>query len=138
MRTPAILFAIALLSVLSSVALADPPHKKHKHHHKHHPKHKVEHHHHYYDRHDDDDRDHRRPAYRKVVHHYHYYPESNVYYDRGRGSYVYLDNGRWRVAVELPRNIRLGRRVDFDFDGDNPWRDNDRHRREYRGRHDDE
>lgn len=37
-----------------------------------------------------------------------YFPEYNMYYDIHKASYIYLDNGRWSVSLNLP--IRIGSR----------------------------
>lgn len=37
-----------------------------------------------------------------------YFPEYNMYYDIQRASYIYINNGRWSVSLDLP--IRLGSR----------------------------
>jgi len=38
---------------------------------------------------------------------YRYYPDSQVYYNENRGSYIYYSNGRWEIAVSLPERIRI-------------------------------
>lgn len=60
----------------------------------------------------------------RAKHRYRYYPSSEVYYDEGRGVYIYYGGGRWRVSVSLPRGIRLeaGEYVTLDMDTDRPYR----------------
>jgi hypothetical protein len=64
---------------------------------------------------------------------YRYYPESNVYFNPLSKRYTYQNNGRWTTAATLPNNIRVtGRYNDFDYDGDNPWNDNSKHKNQYK------
>ncbi len=64
---------------------------------------------------------------------YRYYPEANVYFDPVAKRYSYLNGGRWTTAVNLPNTIRLiGNYNDFDFDGDNPWKENSKHKEKYK------
>lgn len=64
---------------------------------------------------------------------YRYYPESNVYFDIAAKRYTYFTGGRWTTVVSLPGSIRLiGTYNDFDFEGDNPWKDNSKHKEKYK------
>ena len=55
---------------------------------------------------------------------YRYYPESQVYYDSGRGVYFYYEDGRWRVSVSLPSSIHIevNDYVSLDMDTDEPYK----------------
>lgn len=35
-----------------------------------------------------------------------YFPKYNCYYDIERGTYIYINNGRWTVSVDLPIRFR--------------------------------
>lgn len=64
---------------------------------------------------------------------YRYYPQSNVYFDPSAKKYTYLTGGRWITGLTLPNTIRLtGSFNDFDFDGDDPWKDNKNHKEKYK------
>lgn len=64
---------------------------------------------------------------------YRYYPEANVYFDPGTKRYTYLNGGRWVSGATLPNTIRLiGAFSDFDFDGDDPWKENSNHKEKYK------
>lgn len=64
---------------------------------------------------------------------YRYYPESNVYFDPILKRYTYLNGGRWVTGATLPNTIRLiGTFNDFDFDGDDPWKENSQHKEKYK------
>ncbi|PZX93998.1 hypothetical protein DOS84_08630 [Flavobacterium aquariorum] len=64
---------------------------------------------------------------------YRYYPESNVYFDPVVKKYTYLKGGTWTTVVSLPTTIRLiGSYNDFDFEGDNPWKENSMHKTKYK------
>jgi len=64
---------------------------------------------------------------------YRYYPESNLYFDPGTKRYTYLSGGRWVTGATLPNTIRLiGSFNDFDFDGDDPWKENASHKTKYK------
>lgn len=64
---------------------------------------------------------------------YRYYPESNVYFNPLTKRYTYQNNGKWTTAATLPSSIRItGRYNDFDFDGDDPWKDNSKHKTQYK------
>jgi hypothetical protein len=61
-----------------------------------------------------------------------YYPDYNCYYDIQRGSYVYFDNGNWRVSVNLPAFINRNafmrsRRVELEVNNFTPERYNREH-----------
>lgn len=55
---------------------------------------------------------------------YRYYPESQVYYDSGRGVYFYYEDGRWRVSVSLPSSIHIevNDYISLDMDTDEPYK----------------
>lgn len=64
---------------------------------------------------------------------YRYYPEANVYFDPIGKRYTYLNGGRWVSGATLPNTIRLiGAFNDFDFDGDDPWKENSNHKQKYK------
>jgi len=64
---------------------------------------------------------------------YRYYPESNVYFNPLTKRYTYQNNGKWTTAANLPNSIRVtGKYNDFDFDGDDPWKDNSKHKTQYK------
>lgn len=64
---------------------------------------------------------------------YRYYPEANVYFDPVVKRYTYLNGGKWITVVTLPNTIRLiGTFNDFDFDGDDPWKENANHKQKYK------
>lgn len=64
---------------------------------------------------------------------YRYYPESNVYFDPVARRYNYMSGGRWVTGATLPNTIRLiGAFNDFDFDGDDPWKENSNHKEKYK------
>lgn len=64
---------------------------------------------------------------------YRYYSEANVYYDPIARLYTFLNGGRWITRGSLPNTIRLeGTFNDFDFEGDDPWRENSKHKEKYK------
>jgi hypothetical protein len=64
---------------------------------------------------------------------YRYYPEANVYFDPVVKRYTYFSGGRWTTTINLPTSIRLvGSYNDFDFDGDDPWKENSKHKEKYK------
>ena len=64
---------------------------------------------------------------------YRYYPEANVYFDPVAKRYSYLNGGRWTTVINLPTSIRLiGNYSDFDFDGNDPWKENSKHKEKYK------
>ena len=64
---------------------------------------------------------------------YRYYPEANVYFDPAVKRYTYFSGGKWTTTINLPTSIRLvGSFNDFDFEGDDPWRDNSKHKEKYK------
>lgn len=64
---------------------------------------------------------------------YRYYPQANVYFDPVVKRYTYLSAGRWTTVINLPTSIHLvGSYNDFDFEGDNPWKDNAKHKEKYK------
>lgn len=64
---------------------------------------------------------------------YRYYPEANVYYNPTARLYTFLNGGRWITRNSLPNTIRLeGNYRDFDFEGDDPWRENSKHKEKYK------
>ena len=69
----------------------------------------------------------------RAKHRYRYYPQSEVYFDEGRGVYIYYSSGRWQVGVSLPSGIRLeaGDYVTLEMDTDKPYRYHGEVRRHY-------
>ena len=64
---------------------------------------------------------------------YRYYPEANVYFDPVVKRYTYQSGGKWITGANLPNTIRLtGSFNDFDFDGDDPWKENSQHKEKYK------
>jgi hypothetical protein len=64
---------------------------------------------------------------------YQYYPGSNVYFNPATKKYTYYGAGRWTTVTNLPTSIRLtGSFNDFDFDGDDPWKENSKHKTQYK------
>jgi hypothetical protein len=64
---------------------------------------------------------------------YKYYPDCNVYFNPATKRYTYYGGGRWTTVVSLPSSIRLtGNFNDFDFDGDDPWKENSKHKSQYK------
>ena len=64
---------------------------------------------------------------------YRYYPDSNLYFNPATKKYTYLIGGNWITAASLPTTIRLnGAFNDFDFEGDNPWKENSKHKEKYK------
>lgn len=64
---------------------------------------------------------------------YKYYPDSNVYFNLSTKQYTYLKGGSWSTVINLPSSIKLiGSGSDFDFDGDNPWKENSKHKSQYK------
>lgn len=68
--------------------------------------------------------------------HYRYYPDTQVYFDTGRGVYFYLDNGSWTMSVRLPDSLRvdLGSGVSLELETDRPYSYFDEHRKKYPGK----
>jgi hypothetical protein len=63
---------------------------------------------------------------------YKYYPTANVYFDPSSRKYTYHKDGRWTTVNSLPSSIRLNETArDFDFEGDNPWKENENHKTKY-------
>lgn len=64
---------------------------------------------------------------------YKYYPDCNVYFNPLTKRYTYLNGTRWSTVISLPTSIRLiGNGSDFDFDGDDPWKENSKHKSQYK------
>lgn len=66
---------------------------------------------------------------------YYYYPEDNVYYNPYSNNYIYYDQNRWYSNASLPRYLRFnssGVRVTLNHGGNDIWRSNDAHIRQYR------
>ncbi|QBZ98989.1 hypothetical protein [Flavobacterium sangjuense] len=66
-----------------------------------------------------------------------YFPQYNMYYDMNRGSYLYLNGGRWSVSATLPNiyvGVNLGStaQIQLNYMGYDPYRYNDVHVVEYR------
>ena len=56
-------------------------------------------------------------------HAYVHYPSCNVYYDRERRLYFWLEGRDWKVGVELPGSFRIDVRaaVTIELDSDVPY-----------------
>ncbi len=56
-------------------------------------------------------------------HAYYYYPGCDVYYRPDDKVWFYLEGGTWRVAAQLPTNIRIdfGRSVSLTLETDRPY-----------------
>lgn len=64
---------------------------------------------------------------------YRYYPNANVYFNPVTKRYTYLTGGKWNTTINLPSTIKLtGSFNDFDFDGDDPWKENSKHKTQYK------
>ena len=66
-----------------------------------------------------------------------YFPEYNMYYDRQEGTYIYIDNGRWSVSLDLPirfgsRSLVNARYVELNENSNAPRYYNNERRGEYR------
>lgn len=74
------------------------------------------------------------PAYgHRAKHHYRYHPNAEAYFDVDRSVWFYLNRGSWTMAVELPSalRLRLGNSVALELEGEQPYRDHARHRKQY-------
>jgi hypothetical protein len=74
------------------------------------------------------------PAYGyRAKHTYYYYPETQVYYDVGRGVYFYYGDGNWQMSVSLPSSlsVQLTDHVTIDMDTDRPYIYSEQHREKY-------
>lgn len=69
----------------------------------------------------------------RAKHRYRYYPDSQVYYDEGRGVYIYYRRGDWRVSASLPSGIHVtaGDFVTLEMDTDRPYEHHGEVRRHY-------
>ena len=69
----------------------------------------------------------------RAKHTYHYYPDNHVYFDTSRELYFYLDEGKWRASVSLPRHlhIHLGEHVTIQMDSDRPYTQYKAHKKKY-------
>lgn len=69
----------------------------------------------------------------RAKHTYHYYPDSQVYYDTGRGLYFYIEGGSWRVSATLPSSLHvgLGSHVAIDMYTDEPYLYSKDHKKKY-------
>lgn len=71
-----------------------------------------------------------RPEPPRVVQYY-YYPDYNVYYDCHDHVFIGYNRGRWVRNVSVNFDIDDVFFVSFDFNGSNPYCENDFHRRKY-------
>lgn len=62
---------------------------------------------------------------------YRYYPKSQVYYNKTKNEYSWLEAGDWKIGTRLPRSIDLGDSVDIELEGDQPWKTHDQVRNHY-------
>ncbi len=67
-----------------------------------------------------------------------YFPDRNFYYNVEKGTYIYLNGGRWQVSVKLPSilsgfNLVTAHKVELDIDTDSPQRYNANHKIKYKG-----
>lgn len=67
---------------------------------------------------------------------YVYFKDYDVYYDHNRGVYISISGGKWVVSAKIPAqlsnvNLVMAAKIDLDFDGDDPQRDHDRHKKQY-------
>lgn len=61
-----------------------------------------------------------------------YFPDHNFYYDIERKNYLFLDNGKWSVSVNLPSifgkvNLRTSTQVQLEIGGHTPYQYNETH-----------
>lgn len=67
---------------------------------------------------------------------YVYFKDHGVYYDHERGVYISISSGKWTVSAKLPStlsgvDLKLAAKIDLDFDGDDPQRDFEAHKKKY-------
>ena len=60
----------------------------------------------------------------RAKHRYRYYPDSQVYYNENRGSYIYYSNGNWEISVSIPDRIKIDVNEYFtlEMDTDQPYK----------------
>lgn len=68
-----------------------------------------------------------------------YFPKYNCYYDVVRGNYIYINNGRWTVSVNLPVHyrteyFRTTPYVELNINSRYPQYFNAEHRAKYSGK----
>jgi hypothetical protein len=66
-----------------------------------------------------------------------YFPDQNFYYDVEKRNYLYLQNGKWNVSVQLPSiyaNINLGgsTQIQLEIGGHTPYTYNKEHLIKYK------
>jgi len=66
---------------------------------------------------------------------YHYYPASGVYMNVSTGSYFYLSEGAWQVAMTLPSTVMLdtSNYIILELETDRPYLYYDEHKVKYKG-----
>ncbi len=67
---------------------------------------------------------------------YVYFKDYNVYYDHDRGVYISLGGNNWQITAKLPSilsgvDLKAAVKVDLDFSGDDPQRNNQDHKRKF-------
>lgn len=64
---------------------------------------------------------------------YNYYPGAQVYFDTERKVYFHLDGDNWKMAVSLPKDIKvqLGDYVTIEMDTDKPYTNFKEHKAKY-------
>lgn len=67
-----------------------------------------------------------------------YFPKYNCYYDVVRGNYIYINNGRWTVSVDMPIHFRpeyfrKPSYVELNINSRYPYYFNAEHRVKYSG-----
>jgi hypothetical protein len=64
---------------------------------------------------------------------YYYYPDAGVYFDTARQLYFYMDDGRWRISVSLPRHlhVRLDDHVTIHMNSDRPYTHYRKHKKKF-------
>ncbi|MFC1586759.1 hypothetical protein ACFL54_00475 [Planctomycetota bacterium] len=77
------------------------------------------------------------PAYgRRAKYQYNYYPAAEVYHNSDSGEYFWLEAGRWKVGVELPRTVTLdlGEKVVLEMDSAKPYTHHDNVKKRHPGK----
>lgn len=67
---------------------------------------------------------------------YVYFSDYNVYYDHERGVYISLGGNNWQITAKLPSilsgvDLTAAVKVDLDFSGDDPQRNNREHKQKF-------
>jgi hypothetical protein len=68
---------------------------------------------------------------------YVYFSEYDVYYDHDRGVYISIGGNNWQVTAKIPSilsgvDLKAAVKIDLDFSGDDPQRNNKDHRSKYK------